>query len=102
MVYCAMTMQGDVIQKKIHDVKKVKPSPRNMMNMRNDPSSKPVFFSGMSKKGVPNQVNNSSQYSNRVTFHSMLLSLERVEKLILDMISRVDWNECMTSVGIVP
>jgi hypothetical protein len=29
--------------RKIDDVKKVKPSPRNMMNMRNDPSSKPVF-----------------------------------------------------------
>jgi hypothetical protein len=30
-----------------------------MMNMRNDPSSKPVFFSGTSKTEVPNQVNNS-------------------------------------------
>jgi hypothetical protein len=30
-----------------------------MMNMRNDPSSKPVFFSGTSKSEVPNQVNNS-------------------------------------------
>jgi hypothetical protein len=30
-----------------------------MMNMRNDPSSKPVFFSGTSKREVPNQVNNS-------------------------------------------
>jgi hypothetical protein len=36
------------------------------------------------------------QDSERATFHSMLLSLERVEKLILGMISRVDWNECMT------
>jgi hypothetical protein len=42
------------------------------------------------------------QDSERTIFHSMLLSLERVEKLILSMISRVDWNECMTSVGIVP
>jgi hypothetical protein len=32
----------------------------------------------------------------------MLLLLERVEKLILDMILRVDGNEYMTSVGIVP
>jgi hypothetical protein len=39
---------------------------------------------------------------DKATFHTMLLSLERVEKLILDMISRVDWNEYMTSVGIVP
>jgi hypothetical protein len=38
----AMTMQGDVI-KKIHDIEKVKPSSRNMMNMRNHPSSKPIF-----------------------------------------------------------
>jgi hypothetical protein len=30
-----------------------------MMNMRNDPSSKPVFFSGTSEREVPNQVNNS-------------------------------------------
>jgi hypothetical protein len=30
-----------------------------MMNMRNDPSSKPFFFSGTSKREVPNQVNNS-------------------------------------------
>ena len=29
---------------KIHDVEKVKPSPENMMNMRNDPSSKAVFL----------------------------------------------------------
>jgi hypothetical protein len=32
----------------------------------------------------------------------MLLSLERVEKLMLDMISRVAWNETFTSMGIVP
>jgi hypothetical protein len=30
-----------------------------MMNMSNNPSSKPVFFSGTSKRDVPNQVNNS-------------------------------------------
>jgi hypothetical protein len=30
-----------------------------MMNMRNDPSSKPVFFSGTSEREVPNQVINS-------------------------------------------
>jgi hypothetical protein len=92
MVYCAMTMQGDVIKKnrKIHDIEKVKPSLHNMMNMRNDPSSKPIFFSGTSEREVPNQVNNSSQDLDRATFHSMLLSLERVEKLILDMILRVD------------
>jgi hypothetical protein len=57
-----MTMQGDVIERKtekIHDVKKVKPSLRDMMNMRNDPSSKPIFFSGTSEREVPNQVNNS-------------------------------------------
>jgi hypothetical protein len=30
-----------------------------MMSMRNDPSSKPVFFSGTSKREVPNQVNDS-------------------------------------------
>jgi hypothetical protein len=35
-------------------------------------------------------------------FHSMLLSLERVEKLILDMTSSVAWNEALTSMGIVP
>jgi urate oxidase len=54
-------MQGDMIGKntKIHDVEKVKLSPHNMMNMRNDPSSKPVFFSGMSERKVPNQANNS-------------------------------------------
>jgi hypothetical protein len=40
--------------RKIHAVKKVKPSPRNMMNMRNDPSRKPVFFSGTSEREVPN------------------------------------------------
>jgi hypothetical protein len=39
---------------------------------------------------------------DRAAFHSMLLSLERVEKLILDMILRVDWNKCLTSMGIVP
>jgi hypothetical protein len=39
---------------------------------------------------------------DRATFHSMLLSLERVEMLILDMISRVDWNKSLTSIGIVP
>jgi len=44
---------------KTHDVEKVKPSPQNMMNMRNDPSSKVVFFSGTSERKVPNQVNNS-------------------------------------------
>jgi hypothetical protein len=44
---------------KIHDVEKVKPSAHNMMNMINDPSSKPVFFSGTSKRKVPNKVNNS-------------------------------------------
>jgi hypothetical protein len=45
--------------KKLHDVEKVIPSPHNMMNMRNDTSSKAVFFSGTSKRKVPNQVNNS-------------------------------------------
>jgi hypothetical protein len=30
-----------------------------MMNMRNDPSSKAVFFSGTSERKVPNQVNDS-------------------------------------------
>ena len=44
---------------KIHGVEKVIPSPHHMMNMRNDPSSKPVFFSGTSKKEIPHQVNNS-------------------------------------------
>jgi hypothetical protein len=29
------------------------------MNMTNDTSSKPIFFSGTSKREVPNQVNNS-------------------------------------------
>jgi hypothetical protein len=54
-------MQGDVIKKttKIHDVEKVKPSPHNMMNMRNDPSSKAILFSGTSERKVSNQVNNS-------------------------------------------
>jgi hypothetical protein len=45
--------------RKIHDVEKVKPSPRNIMNMRNVPSSKPVFCSGTSEREVPNQVYNS-------------------------------------------
>jgi hypothetical protein len=49
----------DKKNRKIHDVAKVKPSPRIMMNMRNDPSSKPIFFSGTSEREVPNQVNNS-------------------------------------------
>jgi hypothetical protein len=44
---------------KIHDVEKIKPSPHHMMNMRNDPSSKPIFFSGTSERKVPNQVNKS-------------------------------------------
>jgi hypothetical protein len=40
-------------------VEKVKPSLHNMMNMRHDTSSKPIFFSGMSERKVPNQINNS-------------------------------------------
>jgi hypothetical protein len=62
-------MQGDVIKKntKMHDVEKVKPSPRNMMNMRNDPSSKPVFFSGTSEREVPNQVNTNSIAKSAIT-----------------------------------
>ena len=31
-----------------------------------------------------------------------ILFTDGVEKLILGIILRVDWNECMTSVGIVP
>jgi hypothetical protein len=56
-----MTMQGRDKNKnrKIHAVEKVKPSPHNMMSMRHDTSSKPVFFSGTSERKVPNQVNNS-------------------------------------------
>jgi hypothetical protein len=49
--------------RKIHDVEKVIPSPHNMMNMRNDTSSKAVFFSGTSERKVPNQVNNSIEKS---------------------------------------
>jgi hypothetical protein len=62
MVLRAMTMQGDVIKKnrKIHCAEKVDASLHNMMNMRNDPSSKAIFFSGTSKRKVPNQVNNST------------------------------------------
>jgi hypothetical protein len=37
--------------RKIHDIEKVKPSPRNMMNMRNDPSSKPIFFKNWHQNG---------------------------------------------------
>jgi hypothetical protein len=44
---------------KKHHVEKVIPSQHNMMNMRHDTSSKAVFFSGLSERKVPNQVNNS-------------------------------------------
>ena len=45
--------------RKIRDLQKVKPSPQHMMNMSNDAISTPVFFSGTSKREVPNQVSNS-------------------------------------------
>ena len=38
-----------------------------MMNMRNDPSSKPVFFSGTSEREVPNQVNTNSIAKSAIT-----------------------------------
>jgi hypothetical protein len=45
--------------RKIRDLQKVKPSPQHMMNMSNDAISTPIFFSGTSKREVPNQVSNS-------------------------------------------
>jgi hypothetical protein len=51
-------MQEDVIEKETEKYMML-----NMMSMRNDPSCKPVFFSGTSEREVPNQVNNSIEKS---------------------------------------